>query len=261
MEMEQEIDLRQVFDVVRRRFWILATLTLTAVLVAGIMSLYFIPPTYTASVTMLVAKRDTPVADYSTLLMNQNLVRTYAEVAKSRTIAQQVDDALNLHIPVDQLQSRISVTAVKDTQVIKVSVDGATPQEAQSLANAVASAFISQVQSLMKVENVAIVDSAEAPVSPTKPRPLLNVAVAGVLGIMVGFGLMFLLEYLDRTIKNNDDVARYLNLPVLGVIPLIDLRAEDRQALHGSLAAEAATIDGRGAAQTAASKTDANLGA
>ncbi|MHB9145034.1 MAG: YveK family protein [Symbiobacteriia bacterium] len=229
MELEQEIDLRQLFGVVRRRFWIVAVLTLTAVLVSGIASVYFIAPTYTASVTMLVAKRDAPVADYSTLLLNQNLVRTYAEIAKSRSIAGHVVESLNLKIPVETMQKRINVAAVKDTQVIRISVDGATPQEAQAAAIAVSSVFIDQVKGLMKVENVAVIDPAEAPTDPTKPRPLLNVAVAGVLAVMLGFGLMFLLEYLDNTIKTHEDVARYLGLPVLGTIPLIDLKDEDRR--------------------------------
>jgi len=242
MEIQEEIDLRQVFDVVRRRLWVLVVMVVTATLVSGVFSFYFIPPTYTASVTLLVAKRETPVADYSTLLLNQNLVRTYAEIARSRTVAQRVVDALGLHTTVSSLQERINVTAVKDTQVIRVSLEGPTPQEAQLTADAVAAAFTDQVQSLMKVDNVAIVDPAVQPTSPTKPRPLLNIAVAMMLGVMVGFGLMFLLEYLDNTIKDSDDVARYLDLPVLGAIPLIDLKVEGRPVSFSDALAEQAEV-------------------
>ncbi len=74
----------------------------------------------------------------------------------------------------------------------------------------------------MKVENVVVVDHAAAPTSPIKPRKLMNVAVAMVLGFMAAAGLAFLLEYLDTSIKTPDDVTRHVGLPVLGIIPVIE---------------------------------------
>jgi len=55
-----------------------------------------------------------------------------------------------------------------------------------------------------------------------KPRKLLNIAIAAVLGMMIGLGLIFLLEYLDNSIKTEEDVERYLALPVIGAIPEIN---------------------------------------
>ena len=48
----------------------------------------------------------------------------------------------------------------------------------------------------------------------------MNIAIAGVLGIMLGIGLVFLVEYLDNTIKTPEDIERYVGLPVLGIIPM-----------------------------------------
>ncbi len=232
MDIQEEIDLRRIFAVVRRRFWVLFVMAVTAALVSGIVSFYFIAPTYTSSVTLMVAKTESPVTDYNTVLMDRNLVPTYAEIAKSRTVASRVVNALGLNTTVADLQDRIKVTAVNNTQVIRIAVDGSTPQEAQLTANAVASAFMDQVQSLMKVENVAIVDPAVAPTGASRPQPVRNVMLAAALGLMAGFGLVFLLEYLDNTMKNSDDVARYLELPVLGTIPLIDLHREQKTSPH-----------------------------
>ncbi|MGI6549642.1 MAG: GumC family protein [Syntrophomonadales bacterium] len=68
---------------------------------------------------------------------------------------------------------------------------------------------------------VTIMSEASIPTSPIKPNKKLNMAIAMVLGLMVFTGLAFLLEYLDNTIKTPDDVAAHLDLPVLGVIPLV----------------------------------------
>ena len=72
----------------------------------------------------------------------------------------------------------------------------------------------------MKVENVQVIDIAQVPNAPTKPRPMLNMAIAGVLGIMSGIFLIFLLEFLDNTIKSPEDVERAIQLPVVGAIPI-----------------------------------------
>jgi capsular polysaccharide biosynthesis protein len=53
-----------------------------------------------------------------------------------------------------------------------------------------------------------------------RPRPLLNIALALVVGVMLGAGLAFFLEYFDNTIKTPEEVERYLGLTTLGVVPL-----------------------------------------
>ena len=74
----------------------------------------------------------------------------------------------------------------------------------------------------MKVENIQVIDEARVPDKPIKPRPMLNMAIAGVLGLMIGVFITFLLEFLDNTIKTPDDVERHLELPVIGTIPMVE---------------------------------------
>src|SRR5699024_9995802 len=72
----------------------------------------------------------------------------------------------------------------------------------------------------MNVDNVNILSAAETEVdqSPVEPRPKLNIAIAIVLGAMVGVGVAFLLEYLDTTIRTEEDVEQKLDVPIIGVI-------------------------------------------
>lgn len=64
-----------------------------------------------------------------------------------------------------------------------------------------------------------IFERAEPERAPAKPNMMLNLALGGVLGLMFGFGLAFLLEYMDTTVKSLDDVERFLGVPVLAVVP------------------------------------------
>ncbi|RYD07019.1 hypothetical protein N752_00120 [Desulforamulus aquiferis] len=79
-----------------------------------------------------------------------------------------------------------------------------------------------KVVEIMKVDNVNVIDLAVTPSNPVKPNKKLNILIAGVVGLMIALGLVFLLEFLDRTIKTSEDVKRHLGLPVLGAIPKID---------------------------------------
>ncbi|NQT70323.1 MAG: polysaccharide biosynthesis tyrosine autokinase, partial [Desulfobacteraceae bacterium] len=73
----------------------------------------------------------------------------------------------------------------------------------------------------MKAGNIRILDRAEVPKSPVKPRKQRNILMAVLFGLAGGLGLAFFLEYLDNTIKDPEDIKRYLNIPYLGPVPVI----------------------------------------
>ncbi len=69
--------------------------------------------------------------------------------------------------------------------------------------------------------NASVVDSAMVPTRPIKPRKLRIILITVLLASMSGIGLAFLLEYLDNTIKNGDDLESVLGIPMLGSVPLL----------------------------------------
>ena len=70
--------------------------------------------------------------------------------------------------------------------------------------------------------NVRVIEAVQLPENPVAPNKTMNVAIAFLLGLMVSVGLVFLIEYLDNTFKNKENLERELDIPVLGVIPLVD---------------------------------------
>jgi len=76
----------------------------------------------------------------------------------------------------------------------------------------------------MELNNVSVIDHAAVPIQPDSPRLMLNAAVAGVLGLMGGIGLAFLLAYLDNTVRTPEDLEKALRLPSFGLVPKIDLK-------------------------------------
>jgi len=74
----------------------------------------------------------------------------------------------------------------------------------------------------LETNNIRIVEEAQVPKVPVKPRIWLNISLALVVGLMMGCGLAFFIEYFDNTIKTPEEAQRYLGLPTLGMIPLFE---------------------------------------
>lgn len=223
--MEQEIEIREIMTIIAKRWWLLLLFLLLALATSGIVSFYVLTPMYEASTTLLVGQRtEGAQIIYQDIQLNRQLVKTYGEIAKSSTVANDIISQLNLRLTTNQLREKIDVRQVGDTEIISISVRDESPEHAAFLANGVARVFMDHVAQIMKTNNVSIIDPAGVPTSPVSPRKLLNMAVAGVLALMVGFFLVFFLEYLDNSIKSPLDVERYLEVPLMGTIPVHDER-------------------------------------
>lgn len=218
--MEQEIEIREIIAIVLKRWWIILTLFILAVATSGIVSFFVLTPVY-ESYTDLFVGRPTEGTQVimADIQLNRSLAKTYADIAKSTTVAQDSINDLNLDLTPNQLKSKISVET-GDTEIIRIKVQDESPEHAAFLANGVARIFMRNVSEIMRIENVSIIDPALTSTSPIKPRPMLNIAIAGVLALMVGFFLVFMLEYLDNTIKTPMDIERNLEITLLGTVPV-----------------------------------------
>ncbi|AET70539.1 capsular polysaccharide biosynthesis protein [Desulfosporosinus orientis DSM 765] len=224
--MEEKLDLKQYWDMLRRRWIIVVALPLIAALTSGVISFFVLKPVYQASTTLIVGKKAAEpgqeaakILDNNVLLANQQLAKTYALIAQSRTVEEKVIKELNLELTVEGLDPMISINPVKATEILEIRVRNTSPEQAAAIANTMAQEFSKAVIDIKKVDSVSVVDTAVVPAKPVKPNQLLNILIAFVAGLIASFGLVFLLEYLDNTVKTSGDVEKLLGIPVLGIIP------------------------------------------
>ena len=78
------------------------------------------------------------------------------------------------------------------------------------------------VSSNLAISEIQLVEPARLPRFPIRPRKMLNIVLGIIVGSVLGVFLAFFLEYWDRTIRTPDDVERYLNIPVLSAIPIME---------------------------------------
>ncbi len=220
----EEISIQELFFTIKKRIWLIILIFLFFIIAAGIVSYFVLQPEYETFTTLMIGKpkdyKGENSIEYNDLILNQRLVSTYGEIVKMRVVADKVIENLNLPISYGQFGSKVSVNLVKDTEIIKLKVVDGDPELASKIANETAKVFMNSVKEIMLVENVQVIDKAQTPFKPISPRPMLNMAIAGVLGLMLGVFLTFLLEFLDNTIKTSSDIEKHLGLAVIGTIPL-----------------------------------------
>ncbi|MGM0804988.1 MAG: YveK family protein [Bacillota bacterium] len=230
--MEETISLKDIALTLRKRLKLIIVMAVIAVIASGIISYFVLTPVYQASTQMLVNQKS---SEQSTLDPNQirsniDMINTYKQVIQSPAILDIVVENLDLQQSTDALISKISVNSEQNSQVFSLTIQDEDPAQAVKLANAISDTFSKEVPSIMKVDNVKILAPAvlkDNP-SPIKPKPLLNIAIALVVGLMAGVGIAFLLEYLDNTIKTEEDIQKVLGLPVLGSIPKMSIEDEKK---------------------------------
>lgn len=228
--MEETISLKELFQTLRKRLWLITIITVIATTISGLVSYFYLTPVYQSSTQILVnqEKSDQTAFNYNEIQTNLQLINTYNVIIKSPPILDLVIKELDLDKSVEQLNGQITVASEQNSQVVKITVNDTDPSQAVAIANTLTVIFKEEIVKIMNVDNVSIFSPAELSdnPSPVKPQPVLNMAIAFVVGLMVGVGLAFLLEYLDNTIKTEQDVERLLELPILGTITQIDLEAE-----------------------------------
>ncbi|WP_142827193.1 YveK family protein [Planococcus soli] len=228
--MEETISLQDLFKTLKKRAGLIALMTILAITIAGVVSFLVLTPMYETSTQILVNQEETEASQ----LTNQNiqadlqLINTYSVIIKSPAILDEVSSQLGLDMSVEQLNSKITVATAENSQVVNVSVQDEDPAVAVDIANTTAEVFESEITGLMNVDNVSILSPAvlkENP-SPVAPNPMLNMAIAAVIGMMLGVGIAFLLEYLDTSIKTQQDIEEILGVPMLGIISPIKEEAK-----------------------------------
>lgn len=215
------LDLQDFFYIIKKRLKLIVLITLACAVITGLVSVFLIKPTYEASSSIIVGKPTNNIkTDNNDVMMYQNLVKTYAQIAQSDSVAKATLNKLNENITLDQFQKMVSVTPQEGTQILTIKADSKDPNEAARVVDTMASSFIGESKRVFPTGgDIQIMDRAQIPDKPVKPKKTLNVAIAFFLGLIVSVGISFLLEYQDNTIKTEDDIDRYLELPVIGIIP------------------------------------------
>lgn len=222
---EQVISLSEIFEAIKKRWIMIVAITLVATLVSGILSFFVIDPIYESSTKVFIGKDESDNAAYnsSDINMYQQLLQTYAQAIKTKDLASKAIDKLDYTLEPSYVISNLTVNPITSTQILEIKYRSKDQQEAKDVLKNVTDEFIITAKELVPNGNVRIIEEVELPENPVSPNKPMNIAIAFLLGLMVSVGLVFLLEYLDNTYKNREQLEKELDIPVLGAIPDVDI--------------------------------------
>lgn len=212
----EEIDVRELIGFFKSKVFSFFAIFIGVCLLGCLYAFFLQKPMYNSYTKVILSGEST--ITQTELNLNKNLVDTYAEVVKSRRVLDQVIDELSLDIDYEKLADQISVSSVNNTEIIKITVSDKDPTMAKNIANVTAEYFTKEVLNLYKMNNVNILDEAienDVPYNVNIPKQLV---IYMLLGVIIGFGVLFVIYYFDRTIKSVEQVEQKIKLPILGSV-------------------------------------------
>lgn len=231
---EMEIDLMEIAGVILSKLWIIILSGITAALVFIVVTMLFITPQYESTTKMYVlSQQDNNTLTSSDMQTSLSLTKDYAELIKSRTVTEGVIAQLNLDMTDKQLLQKISVGTSSDTRILSITVTDEDPYQACQIANAVRDVAANHIQNVMNIDAVNIVETANIPNEKASPSLAKNAVMGGLLGVILATAIILLVYLTNDTIKSQEDVEKYLQLSVLGTIPLMEMEKKSRKQKKG----------------------------
>lgn len=218
----EELDIRDLVSYFLNKSVQFFAIVALVVTIGCVYSVFLQEPEYTSKTSIILtgfSSNETSSITQADLNVNSKLVSTYQEIVKSRRVLNQVIDNLNLEYDTTNLAKMISVKALKDTEIIEISVTDLEAKKAYLIANEVAEVFGKEAKELYNLSNVSILDSAEIEDFPSNFNIIKQVILYVGAGVVVAFFILFVFYYFDTTIKSVTDVERKFELTILGSVP------------------------------------------
>ena len=227
----EELDLKELFSIFWHKKAQIILIILIFIVLGIIYTIGFTTPMYSSETTLLLAGAEkgegqegsTNSITTTEISINSNLISTYRELVRSDNVLGEVISNLGIDISIPNLRNNVSVTAVQDTDVIKITVTTTNAEYSASIANETAKVFTEKIAEFYNMNNVHVVDEAKVSTAPSNINHQRDVLIFAFIGIVVAIIYVLIANMLDTTIKTAEEIEKYFKVPVLASIPVCDL--------------------------------------
>lgn len=236
---DDEIDLAEVFRAIWSNFPALMLSMLIGLLAAFLITSTLMTPEYSSSTKLYVMpdeqSQNNNTVDNNTLQAGALLTKDYAEIIKSREVAESVISDLQLKdsdgssMSYDELLKKVDVSIPDSTRVVTITVTDSDPYEAYDIASSVTNASVSRIQDVMDMKTVKIVEAANIPIKPDSPSNKRNALIGALIGLLVAMAVVVINYMRNDTIRSSEDIKKYLGLSVLAAIPYSQTEGRGRR--------------------------------
>lgn len=236
----EELDLKQLVNIFWNKRLHIISIVLIFLIIGTVYTFLFVTPKYKSYTSLVLARSestkenetDTSTITQTDITLNQKLVSTYSELVKSKNVLREVIKNLNINESEENLKDNITVSAVKDTELIQITVTNYYPDRASDIANEIAKVFTKKVGEIYNINNVYIVDEAERANTPYNINHIKDIAIFIAVGLIVPVGYVLISNLLDTTVKSAEDIEKELGVVALASIPLLK---DDTKKMKGGI--------------------------
>ncbi|MFC5649392.1 YveK family protein [Paenibacillus solisilvae] len=214
------MELKYYFRLFQKKLWLIVLIVMIACAATGIRSYYMVTPVYTAAVKLIVnqpSKSSKMGTDIKKIQTDMMLIHSYKEIIHSPAILNKVVEQYpGLHASTREL-SRVSVAAADNSLLMSLMYTDTSYERAVNNVNAISNVFKQQIPKIMNIDNVTILAEANLNGShvPINSNPQMDILISLFISLMFAAGLVFFLDYMDKTYKSEADLEADLGLPVL----------------------------------------------
>lgn len=221
-----EIDWMGLFRSVIAKWWLILIVAAAVGLGAFLYTTIAVTPMYDATTSVLVINQagvDQKVT-YADTQLGLQIMRDYNVIAKSRTVLGGAIASLGLEedLTISTLKSRTTITNTEDTRCVSITVSDPNPERAADLANAIREQSKSLTEENFGQGSLSTIDEALPATSPSSPHLFRVTIIAAFIGAFLVIAVLVILFLSDNSIKDVDDVERYLGLSTLASIPIFE---------------------------------------
>ena len=213
----EEINIKEILSFFVSKIWLMIIFVLAFATMGYLYFAHIQTPMYHSSTTIILVSEQEDTNN-SNITMNKQLVSTYSEIIKNKSVLNKVINNLDLDMSVKELAENISVTAVGDTEIIKIEVSSIDNALARNIASEVAKTFISEVNDIFKLQNVTILSEAGIEKQPYNISLTKQIPLSGFVGLFLSVVIIFLIYYFDTSIKSVEAIESKAKLTVLGTV-------------------------------------------
>ena len=221
--MQDSIDLSELIHLLLQKLWLILLVSVIGFLFAFGFTKLAMKPQYTSSVKFYVSSTKLTGTDQSIsssqIVTAQELVNTYTVILQSDQVLNKIISAADLNYTAEELAKTLTISSVNGTEVMEVKVTTGNPQLSCDIANTIYSLAPQEIVEITRAGYLGQVDSAKANPVPTSPKTGRNCVIGFLLGFILAAMFVGLREMFDLRIKDEDDLKKHYNLPVLGSIP------------------------------------------
>lgn len=203
--MKEEISLSEIFVILKRHIVKIIIWSLVGLFFAGLYTFFFLIPQYesTSKIVVNQTQNTGQAITNNDIQTNLNLINTYQSIIKEPIILEEVLESTDSNLTIDELRDKITVQTQDNSLVFAVIITDENPYTASDLANATANSFESKIGGILEVESVTILSQAIPSLDPVSPNKVLNLLIGLFLGLIIGVGIAFLNEFMDKRVKDS----------------------------------------------------------